>query len=77
MLIMMHASLSIRFHQDRQKQQLSMWVRHRVGKFSQMLPALQSFRSFISAAMSDPELALTVSCATTTEIPSLTTANHR
>ncbi|KAJ1396416.1 helicase C-terminal domain-containing protein, partial [Ochromonadaceae sp. CCMP2298] len=46
-----------RFMNDRQLSQLSSWVRPRVKKFTSFVTAMSSFRSFITAAALDKELA--------------------
>jgi len=48
--------LDSRFQADRQRGQLSRWVRPRLKKFSSFYPAVQSFREFCGVAMADPSL---------------------
>jgi hypothetical protein len=50
--------LDDRFQYERQKSQLSSWLRSSVNKHVKFMPALQQFRSFITHCMNDPNLNL-------------------
>jgi hypothetical protein len=48
--------LDDRFQSSKQLNELSSWVKPRVGKYDAIQIALQSFRQFINYAMNDPRL---------------------
>ena len=52
--------LDDRFQADRQKSQLSGWVKSRVRNFNQFSDSLDNVRRFLTVAMEDPKLAVKV-----------------